>query len=190
MKNPSSDLNTYIKGPTLGFVFLEVFWSGVDWFQRRLFGSNALKILIVWKEEIQRGERLVTERVHSSVFQKQGYVGDAGSSKTPTDACPLVAVVWRVRLLPCPIAVASTTESTGFTLESRVVNQSPRKSSSWVDRSDPGIDIKTVAHFRMAVTRNNGGPDAGTSSGGGPTDENLCKVIAEEVSREVLAAIP
>ncbi|KAI3679919.1 hypothetical protein L2E82_50899 [Cichorium intybus] len=42
----------------------------------------------------------------------------------------------------------------------------------------------------MAVTRSNGGPDAGTSSGGGPTDENLRNLIAEEVSREVLAAIP
>ena len=50
--------------------------------------------------------------------------------------------------------------------------------------------LETVAHFRMAVTRSNGGPDAGASSGGGPTDENLRNLIAEEVSREVLAAIP
>ncbi|KAI3691540.1 hypothetical protein L2E82_49905 [Cichorium intybus] len=42
----------------------------------------------------------------------------------------------------------------------------------------------------MAVTRSNSGPDAGASSGGGPTDENLRNLIAEEVSREVLAAIP
>ncbi|KAI3690329.1 hypothetical protein L2E82_48309 [Cichorium intybus] len=46
------------------------------------------------------------------------------------------------------------------------------------------------ASVRMAITRSNGGPDAGTSSGGGPTDENIRNLIAEEVSREVFATIP
>ncbi|KAI3700720.1 hypothetical protein L2E82_45358 [Cichorium intybus] len=42
----------------------------------------------------------------------------------------------------------------------------------------------------MAITRSNGGADAGASNAEGSTDENLCNLIAEEISREVLAAIP
>ncbi|KAI3700047.1 hypothetical protein L2E82_44662 [Cichorium intybus] len=216
VKIPNSDLNAYIKGPSPR---VRVFGSFLD--QRRQVSTETL-----WFQGFGRFERrnttwgkAVVDREHFSVFQKQGVWSS-------TDACPLVAVVWRVRLLPCISKdkgkgkslglrdmdelywesklklrteqlllrkcfwKASITESTGFTLESRVVNQSPRKSSSWVDRSDPGFDIETVAHFRMAVTRSNGGPGAGASSGGGPTDENLRNLIAEEVSREVLATIP
>ncbi|KAI3682050.1 hypothetical protein L2E82_50198 [Cichorium intybus] len=44
--------------------------------------------------------------------------------------------------------------------------------------------------IRMAITRSNGGADACTSNGEGSTDENLRNLIAEEVSREVLDAIP
>ncbi|KAI3496660.1 hypothetical protein L1887_39031 [Cichorium endivia] len=43
---------------------------------------------------------------------------------------------------------------------------------------------------RMAITRSNGGADAGALNAEGSTDENLRNLIAEEVSREVLAAIP
>ncbi|KAI3767608.1 hypothetical protein L2E82_17862 [Cichorium intybus] len=78
VKNRNSDLNAYIKGPSPR---VRVFGKFLEW--SRLVSAEAL-----WfqgfeglKEEIQRGERLIVDRVHSFVLQKQGYVSDAGSAK-------------------------------------------------------------------------------------------------------------
>ena len=68
-KNPNSILNAYIKGPSPR---VRVFGKFLEW--SRLVSAKALRFqgFEGLKEEIQRGERLVVDRVHSSVLQKQG----------------------------------------------------------------------------------------------------------------------